>query len=87
MLNHGKIYKIIFTIECLLLITLLFMNLTYKSENYSLRSQVVKNDYTISHLTEECNSQKEEINKLTDKKRLEEIARRIGLKKVIVKNI
>lgn len=87
MLINGKQVNILILSELIIIVSLLFINLTYQSETYSLRSQVVRNDNHIAFLKECASEQKEEINKLTDKKRLEEIARRIGLQKVTVKNI
>lgn len=82
-----KISNLIILSEIIIIVSLLFINLTYQSETYSLRSQVVRNDKHIAFLKECTNEQKEEINKLTDKNRLEEIAKRIGLQKVKIKNI
>lgn len=87
MLINGKQVNILILSEIIIIVSLLFINLTYQSETYSLRSQVVRNDKHIAFLKECANKQKEEINKLTDKNRLEEIAKRIGLRKVTVKNI
>mgnify|MGYP000854313912 CR=1 FL=1 len=87
MLINGKQVNILILSELIIIVSLLFINLTYQSETYSLRSQVVRNDNHIAFLKECASEQKEEINRLTDKKRLEEIAKRIGLQKVKVKNI
>lgn len=87
MLINGKQVNILILSEIIIIVSLLFINLTYQSETYSLRSQVVRNDNHIAFLKECTSEQKEEINRLTDKKRLEEIAKRIGLRKVTVKNI
>lgn len=87
MLINGKQVNILILSELIIIVSLLFINLTYQSEIYSLRSQVVRNDNHIAFLKECASEQKEEINRLTDKKRLEEIAKRIGLQKVTVKNI
>lgn len=87
MLINGKQVNILILSELIIIVSLLFVNLTYKSETYSLLSQVIRNDNHIAFLKECTSEQKEEINKLTDKKRLEEIAKRIGLTKVKVKNI
>lgn len=87
MLINGKQVNILILSELIIIVSLLFINLTYQSETYSLRSQVVRNDNHIAFLKECTSEQKEEINRLTDKKRLEEIAKRIGLQKVTVKNI
>ena len=87
MLINGKQVNILILSEIIIIVSLFFVNLTYQSETYSLRSQVIRNDNHIAFLKECTSEQKEEINKLTDKKRLEEIARRIGLTKVKVKNI
>lgn len=87
MLFNGKQVNILILSEIIIIVSLLFINLTYQSETYSLRSQVVRNDNHIGFLKECVSEQKEEINRLTDKKRLEEIAKRIGLQKVKVKNI
>ena len=84
---NGKQVNILILSELIIIVSLLFINLTYQSETYSLRSQVVRNDNHIAFLKECASEQKEEINRLTDKKRLEEIAKRIGLQKVKVKNI
>lgn len=87
MLINGKQVNILILSELIIIVSLLFINLTYQSETYSLRSQVVRNDNHIAFLKECASEQKEEINRLTDKKKLEEIAKRIGLQKVKVKNI
>lgn len=87
MLINGKQVNILILFELIIIVSLLFINLTYQSETYSLRSQVVRNDNHIAFLKECASEQKEEINRLTDKNRLEEIAKRIGLQKVKVKNI
>ena len=87
MLINGKQVNILILSEIIIIVSLLFINLTYQSETYSLRSQVIRNDKHIAFLKECTSEQKEEINKFTDKKRLEDIARRIGLTKVKVKNI
>lgn len=87
MLINGKQVNILILSELIIIVSLLFINLTYQSETYSLRSQVVRNNNHIAFLKECASEQKEEINRLTDKKRLEDIAKRIGLQKVTVKNI
>ena len=87
MLINGKQVNILILSEIIIIVSLLFINLTYQSETYSLRSQVVRNDNHITFLKECASEQREEINRLTDKKRLEDIAKRIGLQKVTVKNI
>lgn len=76
LIKHYKYYL------CLVLIlTLSVVNLSLKSDIYSLNNEHHRNNITINNTTHKIEEQKEEILKLSDEKRIKSIARELNLQK------